>query len=76
MKHCPSHDWDRHVEEQEQAHLAEARFYEDYQTEILQVTTALINNGWPVTDDADIKGVVDQAAKVVQAVVYRGQIDL
>jgi hypothetical protein len=75
MGFCPSHDWDRYINEQDEAAAAEVAFYEKHAALIAQMAGAMfVHYIDPKArpDDADIKMLVDDAAKIVQAIVGRG----
>lgn len=75
MTHCPSHDWDRHVDELDRAAAEECAFYRDNADRILAVVAAMMINPnvRPASVGADeAAGMVTAAAIIVGAVVGRG----
>ena len=44
MGFCPSHDWDRHVAELDEAAEAEVRFYQTNADRIVLVASAILSN--------------------------------
>ena len=72
---CPSHDWDRYVNEQDEAAEAQRAFYKQYQDQILLVACALLASGnYKLPEDqTDRNGLAEEAAHIVQTIVYRGQ---
>ena len=71
----PSHDWDKHADEQEQAAMAEVQFYAENKDALVTIVAALIQArplGENELDAADITAFVDEAASIVRCIIDRG----
>jgi len=75
MTRCPSQDWDRYINEQDAAAEAEVVFYDKHAALVVQMAAAMYSSYVSPQgrlDAADIKCLIDDAAKIVQNIVYRG----
>ena len=66
MNYCPSMDWDRHINEQDEAAEAEMRFYKTYRAELVQLCAAAMSAGYENPQD-----IVADAAIVMQEIIAR-----
>ena len=73
MSYCPSQDWDRFINEQDDKAAAEIAFYNTYRAEIVQLCAGFLANG-KVFGEADmtVNSVVDIASRVMQEILSRG----
>lgn len=77
MTYCPSHDWDRHVDELDAAELEKARFYGEHREAIVRVIAGLCANRDVYRATLTLKegDIVDMAAELVRIVVERGRVE-
>lgn len=77
MVHCPSHDWDRYCDEQDQAAAESVAWWKEHQDRVLAVICASLASDRPgrleEMDDLDITNLVKAAAKVVEAVACQSE---
>lgn len=70
--HCPSHDWDRHVAEQDDAAEAERAFYLVHRDRIVTVAAAIVASPFFDTTKTPAN-LADAAASIVREIVARGE---
>lgn len=78
MAHCPSHDWDRHVDELDAAAAEQCAFYANNADRILATAAAMLVNpniSPGVMAPADCASLIDRAAEIVRIVVGRGVLE-
>jgi hypothetical protein len=80
VNHCPSHEWDAHVNAEDDAFAAEVAFFATHRDAILRVVCAILQNSsvYPIRVDVEARTraareTVDVAAAVVLEVVHRGE---
>ena len=74
MDYCPSHDWDRHCDEMEQAAI-EANWWVKNEDRVLSIVSALIASNQVNAAQMSAKDIVDIAARVTAEVTHRKEMD-
>lgn len=75
MRHCPSHDWDRHCQEQDDATAAEIAWWKRHGRKVLQVVCSMLGGMHPgevkCLPPDQVRELVDQAASIVREITGR-----
>ena len=73
MSHCPSHDWDRYVDEMDKAEAAGVAWWKEHHPLVAQLTCAILSNPQVDPFKTGEEDVVEQARKIAQIITDNAQ---